>query len=208
MHGINYTLKWPTQFVIDCISVKLCSSCKSGNKIGCKKAFGLRSLPSHSYFSSQSIGTFSETWSEFWKWWHERTKRENKGLGLVGSGNGSLSVRYKTTEPNQLILAHSQTDSHEHMMTSSNGNILRVTGHLYGEFTGHRWIPHTMASDAELWCFLWSVPWINGWVNHREAGDLRRHRANYDVIVVKIRWHPGIKIQNASSILKCPWSLL
>ena len=25
-------------------------------------------------------------------------------------------------------------------MTSSNGNIIRVTGHLYGEFTGHRWI--------------------------------------------------------------------
>ena len=27
------------------------------------------------------------------------------------------------------------------MMTSSNGNIFRVTGHLCGEFTGPRWIP-------------------------------------------------------------------
>ena len=44
------------------------------------------------------------------------------------------------------------------MMTSSNGDIFRVTGHLCGEFTGHRWIPHTKASDAELWCFLWSAP--------------------------------------------------
>ena len=44
-----------------------------------------------------------------------------------------------------------------HMMTSSNGNIFRVTGHLCGEFTGPRWIPHTKASDAELWCFLWST---------------------------------------------------
>ena len=43
------------------------------------------------------------------------------------------------------------------MMTSSNGNIFRVTGHLCGEFTGPRWIPRTKASDAELWCFLWSV---------------------------------------------------
>ena len=42
------------------------------------------------------------------------------------------------------------------MMTSSNGNIFRVTGHLWGEFTGPRWIPLTKASDAELWCFLWS----------------------------------------------------
>ena len=28
-----------------------------------------------------------------------------------------------------------------HMMTSSNRNIFRVTGHLCGVFTGHRWIP-------------------------------------------------------------------
>ena len=30
------------------------------------------------------------------------------------------------------------------------------TGPLWGEFTGHWWIPLTMANDAELWCFLWS----------------------------------------------------
>ena len=39
---------------------------------------------------------------------------------------------------------------HLHMMTSSNGNIFRVTGHLCREFTGKRWIPRTKASDAEL----------------------------------------------------------
>ena len=46
------------------------------------------------------------------------------------------------------------------MMTSSNGNIFRVTGPLCGEFTGHWWIPLTKlkANDAELWCFLWSAP--------------------------------------------------
>ena len=26
--------------------------------------------------------------------------------------------------------------------------------------------------------------WINGWVNNRESGDLRRNRAHYDVIVM------------------------
>ena len=41
-----------------------------------------------------------------------------------------------------------------YMMTSSNGNIFRVTGHLCGEFTGLRWIPRTKASDAELWCII------------------------------------------------------
>ena len=26
---------------------------------------------------------------------------------------------------------------------------------MWGEFTGHRWIPLTKPRDAELWCFLW-----------------------------------------------------
>ena len=43
---------------------------------------------------------------------------------------------------------------HFSMLTTSNGNILRVTGPLWGEFTGHQWIPLTKVSDAELWCFL------------------------------------------------------
>ena len=44
------------------------------------------------------------------------------------------------------------------MMMSSNDNIFRVTGLLCGEFTGHRWIPCTKVSEAELWSFLWSAP--------------------------------------------------
>ena len=40
-------------------------------------------------------------------------------------------------------------------MTSPNGNIFRVTGPLCGEFTGHRWIPLTKASDAGLWWFFY-----------------------------------------------------
>ena len=44
------------------------------------------------------------------------------------------------------------------IMTSSNGNIFCVTGPLCGEFTGHRWIPCTKASDAELW-YSWSWSW-------------------------------------------------
>ena len=32
--------------------------------------------------------------------------------------------------------------------------------------------------------------WTNGWVNNRNAGDLRRHRAHYDVIVMCTTWPP------------------
>ena len=66
------------------------------------------------------------------------------------------------------------------MMTPSNGIIFRVTGHLCGEFTGPHCIPHTKASDAPaLICTR-----INDGVNNGEAGDLRRHHAHYDVIVM------------------------
>ena len=33
----------------------------------------------------------------------------------------------------------------------------RVTGPFWGDPTDHRRIPLIKASDAELWCFLWSV---------------------------------------------------
>ena len=33
--------------------------------------------------------------------------------------------------------------------------------------------------------------WINDWVNNREAGDLRRHRAHHDVTVMRA-WTAGI----------------
>ena len=44
------------------------------------------------------------------------------------------------------------------LMTSPDGNIFHVTGLLCVEFTGHRWIPRTKASDAELWYFLSFAP--------------------------------------------------
>ena len=33
--------------------------------------------------------------------------------------------------------------------------------------------------------FSWICVWINDWVNNREAGDVRRYRAHYDVIVMR-----------------------
>ena len=70
------------------------------------------------------------------------------------------------------------------MMTSSNGKIFRVTGHLHKS----QWHRALMVS---LICI-----WINGWVNNREAGDMRRYRAHYDVtlmtyfsVSVKLFWN-------------------
>ena len=71
------------------------------------------------------------------------------------------------------------------MMTSSNGNIFRVTCPLCGEFTGPGEFPAqrpvTLSSMFSLICV-----WMNDWVNKREADDLIRHRGRFDVTVMVV----------------------
>ena len=70
------------------------------------------------------------------------------------------------------------------MMTSSNGNILRVTGlcagksPVPGEFPAQR--PVTRSFDV-----FFDLRVNKRFVNNRGAGDLRRHPVHYDVIVIK-----------------------
>ena len=45
------------------------------------------------------------------------------------------------------------------------------------EFIGHLWIPRALT-------FSLICAWINGWVNNRKDGDLRRHAAHNDVTVM------------------------
>ena len=70
------------------------------------------------------------------------------------------------------------------MITSSNGNIFRVIGHLCGEFTGHRWIPPHKGQWHGALMFSLICAWMNGWVNTLGADDLRRQHAHYDVTVM------------------------
>ena len=65
------------------------------------------------------------------------------------------------------------------MMTSSNGNIFRVTGHLCGEFTGHWWgefpsqRPVTRSFDVYLICALNKQS--RGWWFEWQSCSLWRH---------------------------------
>ena len=43
--------------------------------------------------------------------------------------------------------------------------------------------PHKGLWRGTLMCFF-ICAWTNGWVNNRDAGDLRRHRDHYDVTVM------------------------
>ena len=66
------------------------------------------------------------------------------------------------------------------MMTSSNGRkTFRVTGRL---IRGIHWSPVNSPYKGQ-WRGALMFPligaWTNGWLNNRDAGDLRRHRAHY-----------------------------
>ena len=69
-------------------------------------------------------------------------------------------------------------------MTSSNGNIFRVTGHLCGKFTGPGEFP-AQRPVARSFDVFFDLRLNNDWVSNRDAGDLRRHRGHCDVNVMK-----------------------
>ena len=66
-----------------------------------------------------------------------------------------------------------------YMMPSSNGNIFRVTEPLCEEFTGG--IPAQRSGTQRF------IVHTHTWVSKRDAGDLIRHRADYDVTVMTCR---------------------
>ena len=78
-----------------------------------------------------------------------------------------------------------------YMMTSSNGNIFRVTGHLCGEVTGE--FPAQSQWRGALMFSLISA-WTNMWTNNGNAGVLRRHRAHYVAIVMNPRFCIGLAV--------------
>ena len=70
--------------------------------------------------------------------------------------------------------------SYEILMTSSNGNIFRVTGPLCGKTSPS---PHKGQLRGTL-VFSLICAWTNRWANNRDDSDLRRHRAHYDANVM------------------------
>ena len=133
--------------------------------------------------------------------WRSRSERRGAGLPKIVSRvawkcqcpvAGSLfffwlGSHYRWSSRSGLRTFTEDATMHVHglwvwyMITSSNGNIFRVTGHLCEEFTGRRWIPRTKASDAELSCFLWSAlnkrlskQW-QGWWFETPSRPLWRH---------------------------------
>ena len=93
-----------------------------------------------------------------------------------------------------VFLGQYSKDSRISMMTSSNGNIFRVPGHLCGEFIGHRWIHKGQWRGALVYSLI--CVQIKGWETIvrlviwdaiapiMTSFDLRRHFAHFEVIVM------------------------
>ena len=69
-------------------------------------------------------------------------------------------------------------------MTSSNGTLSALLAFCEGI---HRSPVDSSHKDQWRGALIFSLicAWKNGWANDRDAGDLRRHRVNYDVTVMQ-----------------------
>ena len=76
------------------------------------------------------------------------------------------------------------------MKTSSNVNILRVTGHLCTDFTSYRWIPRTKASDADFRLNKRLSKQSRDWWFETPSRPLWRHR---NETLLPIALHSGKK---------------
>ena len=113
---------------------------------------------------------------------------ESAAVAIVSS----YISQYCVTTINQSVIERWQN-----MMTSSNGNIFRVTGPLCGEFTGPRWIPRTqrpVTRSFDVFCDLRFNKRLSkqswGWWFETLSRPLWRHRNEFsnsvDVFVLDV----------------------
>ena len=115
-------------------------------------------------------------------WWRHHDKGKSEALDCVSYRGLKLTDQImKLLELGTIRRHHAYN-----MMTSSNGTIIRVTCHSCGELTGPRWNPPYKVQWRRALMFSLICARINGWLNNDEAGYLRRHRAYYDVTVMKL----------------------
>ena len=101
---------------------------------------------------------------------------------------GEIDVISRQNHSSRVMIYVNHPKGETPMMTSSNGNIFRVTGSLCGEIPGHPVnSPHRGQWRGAL-MFSLIYAWRNGWVNSRDAGYLRRYCAYNDVTVMLSTW--------------------
>ena len=113
--------------------------------------------------------------------WQESIKRfsfEKKGLNTLEALDGMMQRKVC-----MLYLIRSS----ECMMMSSNGNIFRVTGFLWGKPPVTGGFPSQRFSNAGFDVFI-DVDWNKRWSEQSSGNYLRRHGGNCDVTVAGLVW--------------------
>ena len=116
--------------------------------------------------------------------------------GFIGLGKDNCTTRRETFKFGDLMRLILQillcmllllwTPNYAHSIKPHDGVIKWEYFPRYWPFVrGIHHSPHKGQWRGALMFSLICV-WINGWVNNREAGNWRRHRAHYDVIVIQL----------------------
>ena len=93
---------------------------------------------------------------------------------------GYQSVKWFENHIFRIIVVSPKVSCRRHQMEKKSASLALCAANspVTGEFPAHKcqWRGALM--------FYLICAWINGWINNREAGDLRRHRTDYDVTVM------------------------
>ena len=129
-------------------------------------------------------------WRNTWRHWRV-PRGDGTSEGQPGHNiHRSLSILCPTRRNNLYFLFHKSfiiTDKIPNWTMTWWRHQMETFPHYWPFVRGiHR--PPVNSSHNSQWrgalMFSLICAWINGWVNNREAGDLRHHRAHYDVIVM------------------------
>ena len=105
-----------------------------------------------------------------------------RGIALKLWVNGwSQTTKGNNRAVNSWVVAQKYNPWWRHQMETFSALLVFGAGNLpvTDEFPTQRSVTWRLALLFSLIC-----AWINGWVNNGEAGDLRHHRAHYDVTVI------------------------
>ena len=141
---------------------------------------GLRYMGVNNVNSKGIAGLYTGIWADS----HDYNPLADRGQ-LVSLGRIWTPFKHYNDEPQQEILPWWR-----HQMETFSALLAFVWGI-------HRWPVNSPHKGKWRGVLMFSLicAWINGWVNKREAGDLRRHRAHYDVtIMYQLLMSPASKV--------------
>ena len=101
---------------------------------------------------------------------------------MMASRHGSISALVSLCQGNQPVTCKFGSPHHDDVIKWKH------FPHKWPFVRGIHWSPVNSPHKGR-WrgalMFSLICAWINGWVNNREAGDLKRHRTHYDVTVMR-----------------------